>query len=101
DFIGKVNSRIGCLIYPRDTLQKDFRLSMCRSYLCDLAKYYQRSEISDFVKQNKDKLDTLSYSRMIYAINYHTAWLSQFFGIDLKKDMRRSDLSMLLEIVTT
>ena len=99
DFVGKINGRIGCLIYPNDSPKNDPRLSMCGSFLCPLAKFYEGNEIADFVNENISKLSVLSYSRMIYAINYHSAWLSQFFGINLQKDKRMSDLSRLLEIV--
>jgi hypothetical protein len=108
NFFGKINGKVGCLLYPKDYQQtQDPRLSMCGSFLCNLAKVYEGCEIADFVRENagNSKLNTLSYSRMIYAINYHANWFRDLLDLNLsfRKDRHAclSDLSKLLEIVTT
>lgn len=99
DFVGKTNGKIGCLLYPKDS--QDHRLSMCGSFLCSLAKYYEGNKIADFVRENASKLSTLSYSRMIYAINYHSSGFSDLLGLNISFRKEHSmDLKKLLEIVT-
>ncbi len=101
-FFGKIQGITGCLLYPAEP-QQDHRLGVCRSYLCDLAKYYQGSEILDFVKENAGRLNTFIYSRMIHAINYNPQWLNDILGLSIsfRKDRQdcMRDLGRLLEIV--